>query len=145
MNNETIVNKRYLFNQFEPLLQEVIGGILNITLKNKFITVSRHSNFRSIKKKINMGRLINCLKNNKYRIVEVNIKDNEVRCLVRTEALNGSEIVASIVLFEGIICTCWENSVEDNHPTLNKSMYETIVNVDEIFFLFNHNFELVKN
>lgn len=139
-----VVNKRYLFNQFEPEVKRVVRGILELTLNEKSIVLSRHAIQRATRKKVDINDFIYSLKNKLYHIVEVNIKDNEVRCLVRTKEKNGYESVVSVVLFSGRICTCWKNEVTDIHNSLDISLYSEEVDISELMSLFNLNFESVS-
>ena len=114
---------RYLYHQLDVVVQENLREKLQNTLNNNFIVIIRHAKTRANERKVNKSDLIKFLKKGEYRIVELNIKDGNARCLIRTKEVDSYEIVASVCIKTGAVITCWTNHIKDNHHTLDMNLY----------------------
>ena len=115
-------------------------GILSEVLKknsNKHIDICYHAKKRMEEKGIEPKDIIEALKS--FKIIELHLKDGDVRILIRGEATNDSNknTCMSLSLSNMRIITVYQNCSTDGHKTLVRENYEDF-NVENILKdLFN--------
>lgn len=106
---------------FSAMSQQEID-ILKRIVRNNTYAYTAYSIRRVMKRKIIHKDIFNAIKEG--RVIELHIKDNSLRILVRGRA-NRRKKCACVVLdiTNNTIVTSYENYRLDNHKTLDKSLY----------------------
>lgn len=125
-----------LYADFTIKEKEILTEILKKN-SNKHIDICYHAKKRMVEKGIEPKDIIEALKS--FKIIELHLKDGDVRILIRGEATNDSNknTCMSLSLSNMRIITVYQNCSTDGHKTLIKENYEDF-NVENILKdLFN--------
>ena len=125
-----------LYEDFTIKEKEILSEVLKKN-SNKPIDICYHAKKRMEEKGIEPKDIIEALKS--FKIIELHLKDGDVRILIRGEATNDSNknTCMSLSLSNMRIITVYQNCSTDGHKTLIKENYEDF-NVENILKdLFN--------
>ena len=125
-----------LYEDFTIKEKEILSEVLKKN-SNKPIDICYHAKKRMTEKGIEPKDIIEALKS--FKIIELHLKDGDVRILIRGEATNDSNknTCMSLSLSNMRIITVYQNSSTDGHKTLIRENYEDL-NVENILKdLFN--------
>ena len=125
-----------LYEDFTIKEKEILSEVLRKN-SNKPIDICYHAKKRMVEKGIEPKDIIEALKS--FKIIELHLKDGDVRILIRGEATNDSNknTCMSLSLSNMRIITVYQNSSTDGHKTLIRENYEDL-NVENILKdLFN--------
>ena len=125
-----------LYEDFTRKEKEILSEVLKKN-SNKHIDICYHAKKRMEEKGIEPKDIIEALKS--FKIIELHLKDGDVRILIRGEATNDSNknTCMSLSLSNMRIITVYQNCSTDGHKTLVRENYEDF-NVENILKdLFN--------
>ena len=125
-----------LYEDFTIKEKEILTEILKKN-NDKPIDICYHAKKRMEEKGIEPKDIIEALKS--FKIIELHLKDGDVRILIRGEATNDSNknTCMSLSLSNMRIITVYQNCSNDSHKTLVRENYEDF-NVENILKdLFN--------
>ena len=125
-----------LYEDFTIKEKEILTEILKKN-SNKHIDICYHAKKRMEEKGIEPKDIIEALKS--FKIIELHLKDGDVRILIRGEATNDSNknTCMSLSLSNMRIITVYQNCSIDSHKTLVRENYDNF-NVENILKdLFN--------
>ena len=125
-----------LYADFTIKEKEILTEILKKN-NDKPIDICYHAKKRMVEKGIEPKDIIEALKS--FKIIELHLKDGDVRILIRGEATNDSNknTCMSLSLSNMRIITVYQNCSTDSHKTLVRENYEDF-NVENILKdLFN--------
>ena len=125
-----------LYADFTIKEKEILSEVLKKN-SNKPIDICYHAKKRMEEKGIEPKDIIEALKS--FKIIELHLKDGDVRILIRGEATNDSNknTCMSLSLSNMRIITVYQNCSMDGHKTLVRDNYEDF-NVEDILKdLFN--------
>ena len=125
-----------LYENFTIKEKEILSEILKKN-SNKPIDICYHAKKRMEEKGIEPKDIIEALKS--FKIIELHLKDGDVRILIRGEATNDSNknTCMSLSLSNMRIITVYQNCSTDGHKTLVRENYEDFKVEDILKDLFN--------
>lgn len=103
--------------------------IINKSLKGKEFQVTGYTTFRKQERKITEDEINRVFKD--YKIIEVHIKNEDVRVLLRGNKVEQGNINICVVvsLTNGRLITCYYNHHKDIHTNLDTSKYTKYINI----------------
>ena len=125
-----------LYENFTIKEKEILSEVLKKN-SNKHIDICYHAKKRMEEKGIEPKDIIEALKS--FKIIELHLKDGDVRILIRGEATNdrNRNTCMSLSLSNMRIITVYQNCSTDGHKTLVRENYEDFKVEDILKDLFN--------